>query len=115
MIKNIAICLLVAAPLSAPAVAAPLDGQAMQQVTAQTAVDIKNLETVTRVSPTDGGSYIELAGAYLRAGRTADAMRAFHRAMALDNVMMETPTGDSIWSHQIASKALRHEVTLTSR
>ena len=116
MIKKIAICLLVAAPLSAPAVAAPVDGQAMtQRATAQNAVSIKNLETTTRLSPSDGGSYIELAAAYLRAGRTADAMRAFHRALVLDNEMMDTGNGNSVWSHEIARQALSHEVTLTAR
>jgi cytochrome c-type biogenesis protein CcmH/NrfG len=105
MFKKIAICLLVAAPLSAPAVAAP--DNASQQV--------RSLEAATRLAPRDGGSFIELAQAYSRANRPADARDAYRQALALDNVMLETRTGDSVWSHQIAKSALASEVKFTSR
>ncbi len=106
MKKMIALGLLVLAPLSAPAAAAPNADQAGA---------MKGLETVVRMSPSDGGAYIELAAAYLRDGRHADAMAAYRHALALDNVMMETRLGDAIWSHEIAQKALAREVTLTAR
>ena len=51
MIRKIALCLLVAAPLSAPAVAAP--GDPSQQV--------RSLEAATRLTPRDGGNFIEIS------------------------------------------------------
>jgi len=105
MIGKIALCLLVAAPLSAPAVAAP--GDPSQQV--------RSLEAAIRLTPRDGGNYIELAQAYVRANRPADARAAYRQALALDNAMMETPTGDSIWSHDVAKSALGNEIKITSR
>ena len=95
--------LLVAATLATPALAAP----------ARDAV--RSLEAVSQVSPRDGGVAIELAAAYQRAGRTADANTAFRRALTLDNAMLETPTGDAVWSHQVARQALARDVALTSR
>jgi cytochrome c-type biogenesis protein CcmH/NrfG len=105
MFRKIALCLLVAAPLAAPAVAAPGDQ----------AQEVRSLESATRLMPRDGGNYIELAQAYVRANRPADARDAYRRALALDNVMLETRTGDSVWSHEIAKSALGNEVRLTSR
>lgn len=105
MFRRIAFCLLVAAPLSAPAVAAP--GDPSQQV--------RSLEAATRLTPRDGGNFIELAQAYNRANRPADAREAYRHALALDNMMLETPTGDAIWSHEVAKSALGNEVKLTAR
>ena len=72
-------------------------------------------QAVSTESTADGGAAIEVAGTFLRQGRTADAMTAYRHALALDNVMMVDRFGDSIWSHQIARQALAHEVTLTAR
>ncbi len=116
MNRMIALGLLVLAPLSAPAVASPLDSQsAASRAVDENAKALKALETVVRFSPGDGGACIELANAYLRAGRVADAASAYHRALALDNVMLETRTGDAIWSHQVARQALAGEMQLTAR
>ena len=104
MFKKIALALLVAAPLSAPAVAAPA---VSDSVTTQ--------EAVARLHPNDCGSAIELAQAYLRADRPGEAANTYRRALTLDNVMLETPTGDSIWSHQVARQALPHATALSSR
>ena len=104
MAKLIALALLVAAPLSAPAVAAPVP-----------AGSVATLEAVTRVNPADGGAAIELAQAYLRADRPGEAATTYRRALALDNVMLETPSGDSVWSHQVARKALSTATVLSSR
>lgn len=112
---RIALCLLVAAPLSMPAAAAPSANDAATRLAMRQADDVRALETVVRQSPRDGGAYIELAGAYVRAGRAADALIAYRRAMALDNVMLETRTGDAIWSHDVARMALAHDVVLTAR
>ncbi len=69
-------------------------------------VQIASLESLTRVAPSDGGAYAELASAYWRAGRTADAVMAYRRVLALDNVMLETRRGDSVWSHAAARQML---------
>jgi cytochrome c-type biogenesis protein CcmH/NrfG len=116
MIKGIALCLLVAAPLSVPAVAAPIDGQGQQaRIAARQVQELRGLEAVVRHSPRDGGAFIELASAYVRASRPADATIAYRRALALDNVMLETRSGDAIWSHEVARRALANDQLLTAR
>ena len=97
MTRSIALCILAAAAVAAPATAF---AQSATQPT------LASYETRAQIAPRDGGVQIELAQAYLRANRTADAAVAYRRALALDNEMMETRTGDSVWSHQIASAAL---------
>ncbi|MDF0486596.1 hypothetical protein PX554_00510 [Sphingomonas sp. H39-1-10] len=104
MAKMIALALLVAAPLSAPAVAAPAGSGS-----------VSTLEAVTLVNPNDGGTAIELAQAYLRADRPGEAMTAYRRALTLDNVMLETRFGDAVWSHTVARQALKHETALSAR
>jgi len=104
MVKLIALALLVAAPLSAPAVAAPVPTSS-----------VATLEADTRINPADGGAAIELAQAYLRAERPGEAANAYRRALTLNNVMLETPTGDSVWSHQVAKHALSNATMLSSR
>ncbi|MBN8807014.1 MAG: hypothetical protein J0I47_02065 [Sphingomonas sp.] len=74
--------------------------------TMRVATDIQSNETIVRVAPRDGGAYIELAQAYRSAGRTTDAATAYRAALARDNEMMMTPTGDAVWSHDIARRAL---------
>jgi DNA-binding SARP family transcriptional activator len=74
----------------------------------------ESLASLVRVSPRDGGAYAELANAYVRAGRMSDAIAAYRKVLALDNVMLETPRGDAIWSHQLARKALATTATFTS-
>jgi hypothetical protein len=93
-----------------PAIAAP-DGQA----TAKQASDIRISESRARITPADSGDYIELAQAYLRAGRTGDAVFAYRAALARDNLMMLTKNGDSIWSHEVARGALAILPQLASR
>jgi len=116
MTYKIALCLLVAAPLSVPAVAAPNGDQPTSaRIAARQAQELKTLEAVAHRSATDGGAYIELAGAYMRAGRPADATIAYRRALVLDNAMLETPSGDAVWSHAIAQRALGRDVQLTAR
>jgi len=104
MAKMIALALLVAAPLSAvPAVAAPANPS------------VSTLEAVTLVNPNDGGTAIELAQAYLRADRPGEAMNHYRRALALDNVMLETRFGDAIWSHTVARQALKTVTAVSAR
>jgi len=115
MIKTVLISLLVASPLAAvPAAAASNDGQMTALVTARDA-DVRSAEALTRVTPKDGGAYIELAQAYVRADRPADAAAAYRRALTLDNEMMETKTGDSIWSRNVARAALVRFPQMSSR
>jgi cytochrome c-type biogenesis protein CcmH/NrfG len=91
--------------VASPAFAKPVDNYADQ---------IASLTQLVSVSPRDGGVYAELAGAYVRAGRLTDAMTAYRRVLALDNVMLETRTGDAVWSHEVARKALATTEALTS-
>ena len=115
MIKTVILSLLVAAPLTAvPAAAASNDGQTTALVTARDS-DVRSAEALTRVAPRDGGAYIELAQAYVRADRPADAAAAYRRALTLDNEMMETKTGDSIWSRNVARAALVRFPQMSSR
>jgi len=116
MMKTVILSLLVAAPLVAtPAAAASNDGQNIAIVTARAGADVRSAEALTRVLPQDGGAYIELAQAYVLADRPADAAAAYRRALSLDNSMMETRTGNSVWSHNIARAALVHFPDMTSR
>jgi hypothetical protein len=89
--------------IPAAALAQPVDNSAGP-------IRIASLETVTRVAPSDGGAYAELASAYWHAGRTADAAVAYRRVLALDNVMLETRSGDAVWSHAIARQMLGQSV-----
>ena len=90
-------------------------GQTTALVTARADADVRSAEALTRVLPKDGGAYIELAQAYVRADRPADAAAAYRRALSLDNSMMETRTGDSVWSHNIARAALVRFPQMTAR
>ena len=109
MIRMVIISLLVAAPLAIPAAATPKDA------TAQNAAEVRSLETYTSVAPRDGGAFIELAQAYVRADRPADAAAAYRHALVLDNEMMETRTGDAIWSRNVARAALVRFPQMSSR
>ncbi len=112
MLKTVLFCLLVAAPLAAvPAAAAPNNGQ----IDARVAAEVRSAEALTRVSPNDGGAYIELAQAYARADRPVDAAAAYRRALVLDNEMMQTKSGDEVWSRNVARTALANYPQMTSR
>lgn len=91
--------------------ATPADAPA----TAKLAAEIRVSESVTRLTPADGGAYIELAQAYRRAGRVGDAVIAYREALVRDNVMMVTPNGNSIWSHDVARAALVRGPQLAAR
>ena len=90
---------------ASPTFAAPVDNSANQ---------VAALIQLASVSPRDGGIYVELAGAYMRTGRVTDAITAYRRVLALDNVMLETSTGDAIWSHEVAGRALATTASFTS-
>ena len=104
MMRMIALSLLAAAALVAPAAA---------HSDSQTAV--ASAFARAQLNPRDGGAQIELAQAYLRAHCPAEAEHAYREALKLDNEMMETPTGDSIWSHQVATLALAHGTSVAHR
>ncbi len=72
---------------------------------AKLAADIRVTESRATMA-VDSGDYVELAQAYLRAGRISDAASAYRAALRRDNEMMLTKTGDSVWSHEIARNAL---------
>lgn len=113
MIGKIALGLLVATPLSAPA-AAHAQPLSASEIAARQA-NIAWHENAAAVNRYDGGVYVELAQAYQQAGRTIDAMNAYRRVMKLNNVMMETRNGDPVWSHEVAKAMLAHEVSLAAR
>ena len=98
------LALALAAPIGTPAIAA-----------SKYPIAITSFETVARLSPSDGGAQIELAGAYARAGRVAEAKNALRRALTLDNMMLETSSGDAIWSHEVARRALSRDVVSSAR
>ena len=106
MVGKFALALSVAAAMTASAAVAAEHNPA---------AGVRSLEAATRISPNDGGTAIELAAAYQRAGRMADANTTFRRALTLDNAMLETPTGDSVWSYEVARRALSRDVALTAR
>jgi len=106
MTRSIALCILAAAAVAAPATA-------FAQTAAQPT--LASYETRAQIAPRDSGAQIELAQAYLRANRPADAAVAYRRALKADNEMMETRTGDSVWSHQIATAALAKTATVATR
>ncbi|MES2096341.1 MAG: hypothetical protein V4459_06250 [Pseudomonadota bacterium] len=110
MIRYAFLGLIAASALAGSAVAAP-SGPAM----ARNAVALRSLETFTRVAPDDGGAFIELAQAYMRDNRTSEAATAYRRALSLDNIMMVLPNGDSIWSHDVARRALARVVQFSAR
>jgi cytochrome c-type biogenesis protein CcmH/NrfG len=107
MTRSIALCILAAAAVAAPATASAQSAPAT--------TTLASYETRAQLAPRDGGTQIELAQAYLRANRTADAAVAYRRALALDNEMMDTGHGDSIWSHQVASTMLARITTVATR
>ena len=96
-------------------VATSLPALADTPATTKLAADVRVSETATRLAPADGGAYIELAQVYRRAGRISDAVMAYRAALARDNVMMVTPNGGSIWSHEVARAALAHVPQLAAR
>lgn len=96
-----AVCSMILIPVAA--FSQPVDNSA-------SLIRISSLESMTKVAPSDGGAYAELASAYWRAGRTADAVVAYRRVLALDNVMLETRSGDAFWSHAVARQMLDRSV-----
>jgi DNA-binding SARP family transcriptional activator len=96
--------LLAAVSLHGVASAAPVDNSV-----------ITTLERTAAWAPTDGAACSDLAIAYLKAGRVADARAAFDRVLTLDNVTLTTISGEDIWSHQLARRALRDDLTIASR
>lgn len=73
------------------------------------------LQNAVAMAPSDAGATIELANAYWRAGRHAEAREAYRRALTLNNEMLETRGGDAVWSRQVARTMLGLEVMQASR
>ena len=115
MIRIVAFSLLVAAPLSTAAVANPVDNSARASYAVVQTDSLSQLEAVAARSPRDGAAFSDLAAAYLRAGRTADAHNAYRKVLALDNVTLTTRTGNDIWSHDVARYMLADNQRITSR
>ncbi len=104
MIKIVTMGLVALSTLSGAAIAHPA-----------TEDPVRATQAVAQLSPRDGGAQIELANALVRAGRADEAVKYYRRAMALDNVMLETRGGDAIWSHQVATHMLGNAPQLAAR
>ena len=101
------------ATIWAGAIAVALSGATA--LPAQETMRLGGVESAAQVAPADGGAAIELANAYWMAGHHAQARETYRRALDLDNVMLELPGGDAIWSHKVAQRMLASEVALTAR
>lgn len=73
------------------------------------------LQNAAMMAPSDAGATIELANAYWRAGRHAEAREAYRHALTLPNEMLETRSGDAVWSRQVARTMLGVEVMQAAR
>ena len=82
---------------------------------AKLAADIRIQESRNQAALSDSGDYVELAQAYLRAGRVGDAVFAYRAALKQDKAMILTKTGDAVWSHEIARNALAVTPQLAAR
>jgi cellulose synthase operon protein C len=116
MIKLLVTSLLVAAPLSIAAAAEPVDNYAAKAVVAgDYRAAITTLEGAMRANPTDESTLLNLALAYRKAGRTAEAQALYERVLTLDNYALNTTRGVPMWSHDVALKALGRPTGLASR
>lgn len=112
MIIKMALGLVALTAMTGTAIAHPSD---TARPAMQRASMLVGLEDVAQRNPADGGVLIELANAYTLAGRSGDAAVAYRRALTLDNVMLETRSGDAIWSHQVARHMLGTAPQLAAR
>ena len=72
------------------------------------------LEPRVAVVPRDESALINLAVAYRRMGRQAEADALYQRVLTLDDVTLDAADGSAISAHEVARRALARQ-TLASR
>ena len=72
------------------------------------------LEPRVAVAPRDESALINLAVAYRRSGRAAEADALYRRVLTLDDVVLDAADGSAINAHEVARRALASR-TLASR
>jgi Flp pilus assembly protein TadD len=113
--------LIVAAPLMfAPAAALagnPVDNYAANALSSANYQQVvATLEPLAKRDRSDETLLLNLATAYRNVGRHADAEALYRRVLMLEDVELDTATGGSIMSHDVARRALAaRPVTLSQR
>lgn len=115
MMKAVYLSLLVAAPLAQASAATPVDNFAASSAADRYQAMARAYEAAVAKDPADESAWINLAVAYRHIGRGADAVVAYRRVLALENVMLDTADGRALWSHDVARRALMPPVTITAR
>lgn len=116
MTKTLVISSLVAALLSGAAVANPVDNYAANDVTSgRYAAAIVTLESKMRENPRDESTLLNLALAYRKANRKAEATALYEQVLALDNYALNTTRGTPMWSHDVALRGLGRPTGYASR
>ncbi len=116
MLKSLATALLVATPLSTAAVANPVDNYAAKAVSSgDYASAITTLEAQMRENPNDESTLLNLALAYRKAKRIAEAQALYERVLTLDNYALNTTRGVPMWSHDVALRGLGRPTGYASR
>jgi len=119
MNKIAIIALIVLAPVSTSALAQPVDNYAVTAIAdARYASAVARLEAKVKSMPNDETAWINLAIAYRHTGRSDDAVAAYTRVLKLDNVELDTATGQPMWSHDVARAGLampRNQVVASAR
>lgn len=114
--KKLAISLLVVTLLPVSAVANPVDNYAVNAINAaKYDAATAQLETHVRADPADETAWLNLALAYRHTGRTVKAIAAYRRVMTLENALLDTASGNAIWSHDVARRFLASDQQITSR
>ncbi len=76
-------------------------------VAAQSPTTEVSLRHQLRIDPDDHTALVNLAGLYVRTGRTAKAHRLYRALLGMENVALERAGGEPVWSHRLAQDAIR--------
>ena len=116
MRKTLVIGLLALAPLSAPAMADPVDNYAAPAIIGGRYMNaVTRLEAQVRRAPGDESALLNLGIAYRHMGREADARAALARVLTLPDVELDTVNGIAIMAHDAARRALATNLRFTAR
>jgi Flp pilus assembly protein TadD len=116
MIKYLVISLLVVAPLSVVAAADPVDNYGVNDIQkARYTLAINQLERAYARRPSDESILLNLAFAYRKAGRAADAATLYRKVLSMQDYELNTVSGTPVWAHDLARQALGEKPVLTAR
>ena len=105
-----------AAVASTTASASPVDNYASAEIRAAKLVDaVALLEPRVAQAPDDESALINLAVAYRRIGRVAEARALYERVLTLDDVVLDAADGRAISAHDVARRGLARGTLLSSR